>query len=197
MMATGYVHPVANGEITDLKTFALACSRSMMALGTMRDDPNDAPIPRQLEPNLTYYEERLKEAQERLDKLAMETEAEREARVEAEYQKKLKDAEAYDAQATIERDRVVAMRAKVEAWRGAPDGLKEFMLSQIDMSLGRATEPYRAADYISKRDRDEDWRNAVEDVGRAHANIEREKALVKGRNAWLDQLWTSLEGAAQ
>jgi hypothetical protein len=193
MMATGYVHPVADGEITDLRTFALRCSRGMMALVTMRDAPNDTPIPRQLEPDLEHYEERLAEVQTRLDRLAMETEAEREARVEAEYQEALKSAEEYDAESALERERVITMRAKVEAWQGAPEDLKEFMLSQIDSSLGSPkAAPYRAVDYVTKRDPDEDWRNAVEAVGRAYANIEREKALTKSRNVWLDQLWASL-----
>ena len=195
MMATGYVHPVADGEITTLKDFALSCSRAMMALVTLRDEPNGTPIPRELTPNLTYYEERLREAQARLDQLATETEAQRNERVEAEYQEALKSAREYDAKEAVERDRVVTMRAKVEAWQGAPEGLKEFMLSQIDTSIGKSQ--YRHADYVTRRDPDEDWRRAVEAVGRAHADIEREHALTKSRNAWLAQLWASLEGLDQ
>lgn len=192
MMATGYVHLVADGEITTVREFALKCSYAMMPMVALRDDDHRKEPPRELPLDLTYYEERLVEAQTRLDSLAMMTDAEREATVEAEYQEELKRAREYDAQADIEYDRVKAMRAKVEAWEGGPEGLKAFMLSQIQTSLGRTDAPYRAVDHVTRRDPDDAWRRAVKDVGEMHGNIEREKALHKSRNAWLAQLWTSL-----
>ena len=199
MMATGYVSPVADGEITDLRSFALQCSRAMTALIHLRDEPASTP-PRQIPLDLVYYEERLTEAQERLNRLAMETEVERDQRTKAEYLKAMKAAEQYDAISAVQYDRVMAMRSKVEAWTGAPEGLKEFMLEQIKVSIGRTDiAPYKAADHVMRHDPDQDWKRAVEEVGRAHADIEREKALNIARNAWLTQLWAGLpdEGTDQ
>lgn len=190
MMTTDYVHPVADGDITTLRQFALRCSYAMMALVTLRDEDHTKDPPRRLEPNFVYYDEQLKEAQARLDQLARETSAEREARVEAEYQERLASAREFDAKDKIEVDRVRAMLTKVEAWDGGPEGLKDFMLQQLRNSI--SDSGYRAVDYVKRLDPDVEWRNAVDAVGRAHANIEREKALTASRNQWLDQLWAAL-----
>ncbi len=195
MMATGYVHPVADGEITTLKAFALRCSYAMMALVTLRDDDHRKDPPRELPLNLTYYEERLAQAQKKLDDIAMMTDAQRQAMIEENYQSDLAQAQEYDAKAAQEIDRCKAMRAKVEAWTDAPEGLRAFMLDQFDRSLD--TTGYSSVDYVKRRDIDDEWRRAVEEVGTAHAAIEREKALHKSRSAWLAQLWTAVDALGE
>lgn len=195
MMATGYVHPVADGEITTLKQFALKCSYAMTALVTLRDNDHRKDPPRELPLDLTYYEERLAEAQKRLNDLAMMTDANRNALIEAEYEKALADAAEYDAKTDIEVGRVKAMREQVRGAEGLPEGLRKFMLDQLNLSLEGADnpDPYRAVQYVRRRDVDAEWRAAVETVGRAHADIEREKALHKSRSAWLAQLWAAVD----
>jgi hypothetical protein len=193
MMATGYIHPVADGEITDLKTFALRCSYAMMALVTLRDDDHRKDPPRELPLDLTCYEEKLVEAQKRLDDIAMMTDAQRDAMVEEEYQRDLAGAREFDAEEAVERERVKAMRAKVEAWQDAPEGLKTFMLGQFERTLADDSDPYSAVSYVRRRDIDAEWRKAVEAVGQAHADIDREKALHKSRSAWLAQLWAAVD----
>lgn len=195
MMATGYVHPVADGEITTLAQFALKCSWAMMALVTLRDDDHSGVPPRDLPLKLDYYEERLAEAQKRLDDLATMSDADRAAMIEAEYQTALSDAKEYDAKSAVEIDRVKAMLEQVRAAEGLPEGLKQFMLEQLETTLGRndGADPYRAVDYVKRRNLDDEWRAAVEAVGRAHGDIEREKALHKSRSQWLAQLWAAVD----
>lgn len=198
MMATGYVHPVADGKITTLREFALGCSRGMGALVMMRDDPSGTPIPRQFEPDLGHYHDSLACAEQRLaDLVALDTIEQRTAARNKEYNDREEGAKQRDAAARVEIDRVKAMRDKVVAWTGAPEGIKEFMLEQIDRSL-KGAEDYREVDYLPPVKTVAEWyddafRKAAQEVGRVHEYIAAEKARTAGRNRWLEQLWASLE----
>ncbi|MFA5898323.1 MAG: hypothetical protein WC829_04340 [Hyphomicrobium sp.] len=92
-------------------------------------------------------------------------------------------------------DRYRGMRARVERWAGAPEGLKEFMLQQLDTSLEfDCDETY----YTPPKRLDlAQWYRG--EVHRAVSSLEyhgkeraTEIARTAERNAWLAQLWASL-----
>ncbi len=193
MMANGYIHPVADGEITELRDFLLKNSYAMMALVTMRDADQSKDPPRKLEPDFSYYADRLKEKQDYLDKLATMTDAEREAVLDAEYNEAMANAKKFDAQSVIEIQRVVDMRDKVAAWEGGPDGYKAFLLKQLDDAIEHNDADYSATKYVKRQSFEDAWRKAIEDVGKCHGEIAAETARTVSRNRWLSDLWASVD----
>lgn len=195
-MPTGYTACVADGSVEDLPTFALQLARGMGALITMRDEPSDAPIPDQFEPS-DWSAKRLEEARQERDRLyAMsdqdaQAEADREV---AEYHEARVKAEAEHKERRV---RYEAMIAKVRAWEGAPEGIKDFALQQLesgmDFDCGRPFRFYRdepAGDGVA-------WKAAaLVEVARDieyHAGEDaKERARTERRNAWLAQLRASL-----
>ncbi len=196
MMANGYIHPVADGEITDLRAFAIRCARAMMPLVLMRDAPMSEEPPDEFTADTAHYEERLVEAQERLDKLAAATDSERRAIFAAEQLAEEVSRAKYDGEAEVEYQRVSDMLQLVVAWDGGPDGLKKFMLEQLTDAL-RENNPETYAPYAPKVPTydewlEREWKRAIESVGRAYSDIAREKAMTVSRNIWLKQLHASL-----
>lgn len=194
-MPTGYTAPVADGTITTLRDFALRCSRAFGALVSMRDDPLDAPIPERLVPS-RWHADRLAEARLRLASLQAMTDAEK-ADAANEWNReneayKLK----YIAENDEKRSRYEAMIAKVEAWEGAPEGLKSFMLKQLQESLEFDVsddplkyhpEPRSAAEWFEAELKEA--LRLIEYHDKEHrAEVER----VADRQAWLDQLRAAL-----
>jgi hypothetical protein len=198
MMANGYIHPVADGEVTEVRDFVLRCARGMGALVLMRDEPMDAQPPRQFEPDLSHYGPALERAQARLDQLSNANSDVSRAMYEAEKAKHESQQAEWEATESAELERVRTMRTKVAALDGLPEGLQAFMLEQLDRALrdnapiAYTRQPF--PDYDTWFDRE--WRRAVESVGRAHADIEAEKARVASRNVWLTQLWSALDALA-
>jgi hypothetical protein len=196
-MPTGFTASVADGTVTDLETFALTLARGMGALVMMRDEPWDTPIPDAFEPS-DYYTKRL-----------VELKAERErveglfgAQLEAEVQK-LTD-EYYEAEAKSrqrheeQKQRYLDMIAKVEAWQGAPEGIKSFGLSQLRDSLNfDCREPFEYYGVLPDPD-PENWKQQkLEDIEKDilyHAkNHAEEVERTESRNRWIKQLKESLK----
>lgn len=197
-MPTGYTADVQDGKITTLREFALACSRAFGALIIMRDNPMDAPIPRQLVPDTRYYDERLAEARKVLDEVPTLSADECEARAKAEFDAAMASHMKYETNRAIARQRYKEMLSRVEHWSVPEeiDGLKKFMIEQLNESIRfDCSEDYKPAP--PKRLTGERWREqALEKASRdwAYQSVEREKEIerTKGRNQWLDSLWRSL-----
>lgn len=194
-MPTGYTAGIADGTVTDLRTFALGCARAMGALIMMRDEPMDAPIPERFDPSDYHAKERDK-ALERMKALKAMTSQDIE-KASADWnaeneQFKLKRIRNNEDQ----RERYDQMISETEAWEGAPEGLKEFMLEQLQKSREfdvsddptRFCEPYLCpADWYAKQCKAAAW--DVEYHSRGDAD---EKRRTEERNAWLAQLRASL-----
>lgn len=194
-MPTGYTAGVADGTVNDLRTFALTCARGMGALIMMRDLPIDTPLPERFEPS-DYSRKELDKAVDHLKSLkAMTTEqiaagaAAWNAENDAYKLKKVRE----NQEARERYDRLIA---ETEAWQGAPEGLKEFMLSQLRESRDFDTndEPLRHCE--PSRSPVEWW---AEECRKAAWNIEYhskqeadEGRRTDARNAWLAQLRAAL-----
>lgn len=196
-MPTGYTADVADGKITTLKEYALACSRAFGALITMRDDPYDTPIPTHFVADTAYYDEGIGEAQNEIALILLSTEAELEAKLAKRNKEVLEYREQRFRKNEDIRGNYLAMIAKVEEWQGAPEGVKEFMLRQLVDSLefDVSDDPLKYCEDVMTL---EDW--VADELQSLHDRIEtytksrdEEIIRVEGRNEWLDQFHKSLE----
>ncbi|KQU96468.1 hypothetical protein ASC68_13905 [Devosia sp. Root105] len=172
----------------------------MGALIMMRDEPMDAPLPERFEPS-EYSRKELDKAIERLKELkAMSPEqlAAGAAAWNAENDTfKLKQVRENQER----RERYDRLIAEAEAWQGAPEGLKGFMLDQLRQSrdFDTSDEPLKHCE--PTRSPVEWW---AEECRKAAWNVEYhskqdadERRRTDERNAWLAQLRASLPPATE
>jgi hypothetical protein len=196
-MPTGFTASVADGTVTDLETFALTLARGMGALVMMRDEPWDTPIPDAFEPS-DYYTKRLvelKAERERVEGLfGAQLEAEVQKLTDEYYEAEAKSRQSHEEQ----KQRYLDMIAKVEAWQGAPEGIKSFGLSQLRDSLNfDCREPFEYYGVLPDPD-PENWKQQkLEDIEKDilyHAkNHAEEVERTESRNRWIKQLKESLK----
>lgn len=196
-MPTGYTHPVAEGEITELKDFAMYCARDFGALISMRDEPMDAEIPEQFEPS-TFYKDKLDEAVEKQKKLLAMSPDEAAAEALADFDRQLAARVKATTEMEEERSRYLDMLAKVQAWKPPTKehkGLKAFMVDQLKQSIEFDCNPHWSREI--KLSSGEEYRQQM--LKACEASIERytdehqeELERVANRNAWLKALRDSL-----
>lgn len=193
-MPTGYTADVVDGKITTLRDFALRCARGMGATIMMRDEPWDAPIPETFEPHTGYNQERLDAANALLAELEALTPEECEARARADFSERVAAHEKYEAERQAENDRVSAMLDKVRHWTTEAEGIREFMIEQLQISLTSYFSPAPVA--LSG----EEWLKAtrlqaLRDISYHEKGIADEIHRTAMRNQWLADLRRSLEVA--
>lgn len=196
-MPTGYTAGVADGTITTFQQFALQCARAMGALAMMRDEPFDAPIPDEIQPDTKYYDERIAEAQAILERLPALTAEQCEAEAEKAHAEEMADYNRRQAEDRETRARYEAMLERVRAWKpptpdhvGMRDFMEERLVESIQFDCGLSSPPPAK---MSGRE----WR--VEQIELAarklqHMTAERAKEIARTaeRNAWLKALRESL-----
>jgi hypothetical protein len=193
-MATGYTYPVANGEITEFKDFAMSCARAFGALITMRDEPQDAPIPEEFKPG-DFHEKRLADAKDRLARLNVMTIDEAEASATGAFNEAMKSHQEYEAKEAEAERRLNSMIKKVEAWTPPTANhteMKKFMIDQLVMSRRgsyRSPEPVRLSgkDWLST-----ELEKAQHNVGYHAAEHAKEVERTASRAEWVKQLRRSL-----
>lgn len=194
-MPTGYTAPVSDGSITTLRDFALRCARAFGALVTMRDDPLDAPLPKKLIPSDWHFK-RLVEARQRLATLQAMSDAEKAATSEAWNRDNEADKQKYLAENNERRSRYQAMIAQVDAWEGAPEGLKSFMLKQLRESLefdvSDSPLKYHPAPRSVEEWFEAELKEALRQIEYHDKEHRAEVERVAERQAWLDQLRAAL-----
>lgn len=190
-MPTGYTAAVGEGKITTLRQFALQCARGMGACIMMRDDAWDAPIPERFEPDTSYYDKKLEAARAALKSLSDITPAECKERAAASYKSALKSHQEYVANRAAENQRYREMNAAVEGWSTEAEGIRDFMLQQLSISVNdyEPTPP-------EELDGDAWLACELERTARDIAYSEKARAeeiqRTEGRNRWLAALRASL-----
>lgn len=197
-MPTGYTACVSDGTVTDLKTFAMRLARGMGACVSMRDEPHDAPLPERFEPS-PYHGDRVRELIAQIGTLNALTPEQADAEARKAMVEFEADREADKQKWEERRARYQAMIAKVEAWEGAPEGIKEFGLDQLRESLKLDCGPVFRFWGQPPPECGKAWRAArlaeLNNDLAYHAKANAEEAeRVASRNAWLAQLRASLEG---
>jgi hypothetical protein len=198
-MPTGYTAELCDRDVS-FEKFILSCARNFGALIEMRDDPADAPIPQEFQPS-KWHRDALAAARGNLDKLEKMSDAEAEAAATKEYE----DAIAEDARIASKRievrKRLLGMRRRVEEWIPPTkdhDGLKRFMLEQLDMTIEQDGAPWTMH---HERKTGEQWRKESIEVERRSIEYHVEENLkeierTNGRNRWIADLRCSLEQKA-
>lgn len=196
-MPTGYTAGIADGTITDLSGFAMRCARAFMPLISMRDEPMGAPIPDRLGKE-SYYAECLAEKQQELAELEAMTPEQRQAGADADIAERNAQNAKWKADKAERRQRYEAMIAKVGAWEGSPEGVKDFALQQLRESLKydcnlddswyQSLEPMTGQEWFDQR-----VVELTKDIERAASEVCRETENAQAANAWLAQLRKSLE----
>lgn len=191
-MPTGYTAPVVDGTITKFSDFAMSCARAFGALIHMRDESNDVPIPEKI-PEYTYAQDRLRELRKERTDFHLMSGGELEIMYETAMAERKRYAEECTLSTRASNARIAAMVKQVEAWvPPTPEhvGLKDFMISQLEMSYASEREPQGIppldlwrADKLADFERD--IRYYTEDA-------EKEKKRNEERQKWLDNLRGSL-----
>lgn len=197
-MPTGYTAAVADGSITDLRTFALQCARGMGALVTMRDEPWDAPIPDRLEPSTSYHDEQLSQARDELARLNQMTDAECAAAQAAELEAEDRGVAEYAKRKAEQLARYETMLAQVENWTTEAEGIRDFMLEQLRQSIDfdcRTYEREPGSALAPGEWRHERLKKLAKDIGYHEEQRAAEIARTENRNRWLNALRASLPAA--
>jgi hypothetical protein len=196
-MSTRYTAKLVE-EGQTFQEFALGCARAFGALISMRDDASDVPIPDEFVPS-DYHEKQLAEAQAHLAELQEMSWEEREALGQAEKEKDIDSAENSLLRELGQNTKIDEMLANVKAWHpptGEHQGLKDFMLQQLEMS-------YNSTKYIREMINELDGKFPrdyyLSVVAQARRNIEyhteehaKEVKRASERTAWVRQLKESL-----
>jgi hypothetical protein len=201
-MPTGYTAIIEEKENVTFKEFALCCARAFGACVDMRDEPFDKEIPKEFKPNM-YHAEKLKIFENEYKNF--EKIADNEVRINAknDFDTELKRIDVNIKRAKEILKRYALIRAKVMKWNPPTSehvGLKDFMLSQIDM----CTKDGREVNYYEEERRKlilksvEEWKAdkkksllwSISYHSKEHkAEVER----TASRNKWIKDLRHSLE----
>lgn len=196
-MPTGYTAKLMESGQT-FPEFIMGCARAFGALIEMRDSPNDAPIPDKFEPS-DYNAKRLIEAREALAKLKAMSGEERAVFGETAKAEDIERSRKYLEKAMAENSRLEDMAAQVRAWTPPTkdhQGLKDFMLQQIDVSkngvdyseksLAEAQAKPATAYYV------EAVSSAARDIKYHTEGNAKEVECTNSRTEWVQQLRASI-----
>ena len=198
-MPTGYTFKLME-KGQSFEDFVMGCARAMGACVTMRDDPDDKPIPEKFEPSSFYAESLEKELRALAYLEALDDEG------RDRWGRARKATEIQSVRESILRERAQNARlyeicAKVQAWTPpTPDheGLKKFMLDQLDLSaIDVSYSELRAQDAVAKSPQ-EYFDEALKDHRRSSASYEREveaeRQRASNRTDWISKLRQSIKG---
>jgi hypothetical protein len=204
-MPTGYTAPVEDGEITDLKTFALQCARAFGVAVEQRDEPMENPIrPLNFEDDGTvqYYSGVLQKSIDELRHLNSLNVKDR----ETEFQTYFAESEQRAMDAKIEYVNKVGrysdMMDKVKCWDVSKynsellTNLKKFMIDQLNIGMPSDYSEYckpkykTAAEYVAGRMAD-----ANRSIERALESIQERKERIQKQNDALALLQKALDEA--
>ena len=200
-MPTGYTARVYEGD-TSLKNYILGCARAFGALAFMRDESMDAPIPKSLPANDTYYQEEYEKACKRFDELRAMTDEEIHREADSSYEEQramLKRSIERLEKGNAQYD---AMLEKVRAWDCSinPDlaPVKGFAIEQLLKSREDVSWAKKYFDGV-KRQSDEEWyqqqiESCSRDISNYKSKLLKEKKQREETNQWLADLYASLEG---
>ncbi len=193
-MPTGYTHGVQTGETTTLEQFALLCARGMGACITMRDDSLNVPIPEQFQPS-EYSKKAVVKADMELGKVLAMTDDECEQEAMKEYLEAMDYYRKAKKERFEEERRYRSMLTKVQAWHTEAEGIREFMLEQLNSSIEfdcdyRPTEPTPMGG--------KEWRESTEkrlrdELAYHRKSYAEEVKRTNDRNEWLRKLRESLK----
>jgi hypothetical protein len=196
-MPTGYTACIEDGA--SFEQFVWGCARGMGACIMMRDEPWDTPIPDAFEPSI-FYKDNIKEIEAAIDAIRSMTDEEIAERQVSDNAKVRADNEKYRLAHEENKRRYRAIKERVMAWNPPSadhEGLKEFMLEQIETSIGGRREDYYYKQEEKRIVSADEWRkeamaDKLKDLTRSKEEWLKEQERTAGRNRWIKQLRESI-----
>ncbi|OGT57495.1 MAG: hypothetical protein A3E01_08125 [Gammaproteobacteria bacterium RIFCSPHIGHO2_12_FULL_63_22] len=183
----------------DFRAFTLTCARAFVACVMQRDEPVAAPPEKQAPSN--YSATRMAETMTELARLNDMTSDERFAFGQDRKTKALTSAAEHLQREKEQNQRIEEMMEQVVAWKPPStdhSGLKDFMIEQLTISrhdLKYANQSLTEATKKSGRDYfDEAFVQAQHGIEYHRKEVSKEHERTEGRNRWIEQLYTSLDG---
>lgn len=195
-MPTGYTANIKDG-IT-FKQFIMNCARAFGACVTMRDDPQDTPIPEEFKPS-DYHIKKLIELQAENKAINAMSIKEATAKAKIEYDEKVVYNEQGIKESNDLRQKYWEMLSKVTNWQPPTDDhkeLKDFMVQQITESIAFdcGTEYYKkpveiltGEQWLSKKKQ-----SLLKDIAYYTQQRQEEVERTQKRNEWIKQLRNSV-----
>ncbi len=195
-MPTGYTQKLMEtGE--SFEAFCLRCARAFGACVMMRDDDMEEPI-REFKPS-DFHLKAGRAAKIKLAKLKRMTKRQQIAYGVREKAKAIKMYRKIMADEEAQNKRLSGMRVAVERWTAPTaehDGLKKFMLEQIDRCVHDHAYYQGRIDEVIAKDAESYYAEAVErtasDVTYSAKEYAEECERTRKRNEWVKQLKASL-----
>jgi hypothetical protein len=197
-MPTGYTAALYEGQTQTFPEFAMSCARAFGALITMRDDPIGTPIPEEIKPDTSYYEEKIRNAETEIVEAKAWSAATAERLAIEAYEAQVARYEQALAEAQARAERYQLMLAEVEAWEPPTEehqGLKKFMVEQLTSSIDFDCDTsYRSR---PARQSGEEYREAVvakarSEIAYSTRHIAEEIDRATDRTNWVRALRASL-----
>lgn len=203
-MPSGYTDQIKID--TPFPQWAMACARAFGALVLMRDDPLDAPIPQELQPNTKWSDEHIAQAQTRLSVLADATDEQLTAEIvqkNAELAKARAESVARDKETRAKYERMLAMVRRWTPPTPDHDELKRFMQNQITESIRfdchddseHLDEWYPQFTGTPQEWRERELAKCHKDLAYHRQQRQEELERTRQRNAWIKSLRESLPAA--
>lgn len=196
-MPTTYTAPVADGTLTDVKSFVRLCARAMPFLSSMREEPLTSSIPERLVPNTVEYDKKILELEDRLFLL----EKGEENRLIQMYSDAKQEHET--RQRTIQ-DKVLLVHQRYQtmlvevhkiSWPSELKGLRDFVFEQLTSSLTDDCRLSHVNPFPSRV-----WHWVDQEVDKVKSDLSFNKtarldeiARVANCNRYLDLLWETLK----
>jgi len=196
-MPSGYTSDIYEGKDVTFRQFAEKTVRGLGAFYFMRDEPWDAPLPREA-PISDYQEKRVCELNKEFHDLLNLSEEQAAEKAKEIFAENAVEDEEYVQRKIDLRKRYEAMLAQVNAWKGAPDGAQKFLADQLQESIdfdcstsyqrNKSRTPMTGAEYI-KAERERILRS----LRYAEEDLRKERARHAERNAWIKKFHDSLD----
>jgi len=196
-MPTGYTSKLM-AEEQSFPEFVLGCARAFGALIAMRDSPNGTPIPEKFYPS-DYHAKKVVLARKELKRLKAMKHGERLKFGQSAKEAAIKHNEQWLKKDKAENDRLLAMAQNVIAWNPPTkdhQGLKEFMLQQLDISRNDLDYMHSQLEQAKERPALTYYITAVSDAAHAIEYHTKENAkeieIANTRSEWVRLLRLSL-----
>lgn len=195
-MPTGYTSDLYEGKDITPAEFIMKCARAFGALILMRDEPMDATIPDEFQPD-TYYQDWANDAREKLNALNAMSPVDRVTATFEEFKEELASYEKRVQEREDLRARYLAMLNEIYKWTPpTPDheALRAFMIKQLQESIDFDCE-YTVSPPVKKTPT-EWWAEQVvrqqDLIDRYEREQEKENERARGRSEWVRALRASL-----
>jgi len=137
-MPTGYTASIVSDDGVDFNGFVLNCARAFGALISLKEEDHNIEIPDEIKPNVSFYEEKLKEAEARLKKLSKMKISAAKVIAQKEFEKGLLWTIKSLREKIADREKYDAILQQVLLWVPPTkdhENLKSFMIDQINSSI--------------------------------------------------------------